>query len=101
MLGSEVQLEIVLTNTSGAALTNLVINDRFDEGLQIADAAVHRDMERRKTSGVSKNLDRLAAGESLPIYLKLRVTKLGPLCHTVEVKQNGRVLANAKRCRWW
>jgi uncharacterized repeat protein (TIGR01451 family) len=87
-LNADLKLEMIITNTSGAPLTGLVIIDRFDDGLEnpLGKKALTRDLAR------------LEAGEAKQLYVPARAVKPGQQCHSVEVKQNGVILASAKGC---
>lgn len=88
-VGEEVAFSIVVTNRGQVTATGLLIKDRFDAGLEHAEAAspIERDL------GVD-----LAPGQSQRIGVVLRVAKAGRLCNTVDVIGQGRVLATASAC---
>ena len=87
-VGSEVTFEISITNCSQVPLTNLVIKDKFDPGLEHAAAE----------ESIEADLGELAPGESRRIRVTFRLTKAGRLCHTVEVTGTEGIRASAQGC---
>jgi len=88
-VGDEVTFRIVITNRGQLPAAGLVIKDRFDPGLEHAEAA----------SPIERELDmELAPGQSQEIGVVLRVTRAGRLCNTVEVIGDGQVQATASAC---
>lgn len=88
-LQSDLRMEIHLSNPTALPITDLLIRDRLDAGLQFP-----------KDGGniVERVLARLEPGESKQINVPLRAVKLGRQCHTVEVRQGAKVLATETGC---
>jgi len=88
-VGQKATFEIRITNHSAHPLGGVVIRDSFDPGLEHAELAspIERDLEPS-----------LAPGEARSIGVEFRVTRSGELCHTVELRLGGQVLATARGC---
>jgi len=88
-VGEDVTFTIVITNRGRLPATGLIIKDRFDPGLEHAEAPspIERDL------GTD-----LAPGQSQRIGVVLRVTRAGRLCNTAEVIGDGRIQASATAC---
>lgn len=89
-VGSEVSFDITVRNLSQAPAAKLIIKDRLDAGLE--HPAVNQQ------NAIERLLGDLAGGASQQITVKLRVTKPGRLCHTVEVAGPGITPASAQAC---
>jgi len=88
-VGDEVTFEIVVTNRGQLPAQGLLIKDRFDPGLEHAEAP----------SPIEKELGvDLPPGQSQTVWVAFRVTRAGEVCHTVEVLGAGAVLASARAC---
>ncbi len=87
-VGSDVTFSIVVTNRGQAATDSLLIKDRFGEGLEHAKAP----------SPIEKTLGILAPGASQQVYVTLRPTQAGQLCHSVEIVGTAAVYAVKEIC---
>jgi len=87
-VGGEVEFVVVVTNRGQSPLGGLKIKDRFDAGLEHAEAR----------SPIERDLGEILAGQSRSIGVAFRVTKTGRLCHTVEILGPGGVLGTATAC---
>jgi len=87
-VGSEVTYEILITNSGDTTYNDLVIKDRFDAGFQHAKAA----------SPIERKLMPLGPRQSAPINITFRVVGAGRLCHTVELINQGVVVAKKEAC---
>jgi uncharacterized repeat protein (TIGR01451 family) len=87
-VGGNVTFEMLVTNRGLSPAMNLLIKDRFDEGLVHAVA----------TNPIQRELSYLGPGESKSIRVTFQATKPGQLCHTVEITGPGGLVANAKGC---
>ena len=87
-VGSEVSFRAVVTNRAQVTLQRLLIIDRFDPGLEHAEAV----------SPIERELGDLAPGQSMEIDVTFRVTKAGQFSQTVEVTSAGEVLGSARAC---
>jgi len=88
-VGQDVTFTIVVTNRGQVPAGGLLIKDRFDPGLEHAQAQ----------SPIEKDLGIvLAPGQSQQVGVVLRVTRAGRLCNTVEVIGDGQILATATAC---
>ena len=75
-VGEQVTYRISITNRSQSRLTQLIVKNTFDEGLQHAVAAspIERDLGILEPGGIRED-----------IQVTFQVTKPGKLCQTVEV----------------
>jgi uncharacterized repeat protein (TIGR01451 family) len=87
-VGDEIRFEIIVTNAGEVTATGLLIKDRFDDGLQHAQAA----------SPIEKDLTDLAPGQSQRIGLNFRVTRPGNLCHDVEISGSPGIRVTGQGC---
>lgn len=87
-VGQSVTFDIVLTNRGLSPAMNLLIKDRFDEGLVHAVSP----------SPIKRELSYLSPGESKQIRITFQATKAGPLCHTLEITGPGGLSTTAKGC---
>ena len=88
-VGDEVTFKILVTNRGQLPAAGLVIKDRFDPGLEHAEAP----------SPIERELGmELAPGQSQEIGVVLRVTRAGRLCNTAEVIGDGQIQATASAC---
>jgi uncharacterized repeat protein (TIGR01451 family) len=87
-VGNTVSFQILLTNRGSTPATNLIIRDRFDVGLQHAQA----------TNSIERELTSIGPGERQAITVDFRVTRAGRLCHTVDVRNSSGVLATSQAC---
>ncbi len=74
-VGGQVTFQIVVTNRSQAAATGLIIKDRFGPGFEHATVP----------SPIERTLGDLGPGQSRTVNVTFRITRAGPLCHTVEI----------------
>jgi uncharacterized repeat protein (TIGR01451 family) len=88
-VGDEITYELTVSNRGRVAATDLVIRDTFDPGLEHAQVSDNR---------IDRELGRLEAGASRSIGVAFRVTRAGRLCHAVEVRGPGGVVASARAC---
>ena len=87
-LGQLVTFEITVTNRGDAVASELVVVNRFDEGLEHEAA----------TQTIERDFEDLAPGESRRIGVTFRVTGNGTLCSRVEVTGETGVRASAEAC---
>ena len=87
-VGQDVTFDVLVTNRGNAEITNLVLVDRFDAGLQHAASL----------SPIERDLPTLAPGASQPVRVVLRVTQPGQLCNTAEVVSAGGLRASGRAC---
>ncbi len=86
-VGDNVTFDIDLTNRGPAAATGLVFRDTFGDGL-----------EHQQRSPITRALSDLAPGQSARIGLTFRVTRVGQLCHKLEVAAANGARATADSC---
>ena len=93
-VGSEVTFEILITNRSESAATELLITDRFDPGLE------HEELEKQEAAErkIDRDLGDLAPGQWQRVGVTFRVTQPGRLCHVVEVTGANGVRGSARAC---
>ncbi len=87
-VGDDVTFRILVTNVGQAPATGLQVRDKYDEGLQHAEAP----------SPIIKDLGTLAPGQSIAVGVVLRVMQPGRWCHNVEILAGDRVLAQGQAC---
>ena len=88
-VGQQVQFRIVAKNVSNRRLTNVVVRDRFDDGLVHAVA----------TSPIKRTLGDLEPGQSsIPFAVTFTVTKAGSRCHVLELTADGARPASKRGC---
>lgn len=87
-VGERVDYELVVTNRGSATATDLLIKDRFDDGLkhEVAESPIERD------------LGDLDPGESRRIGVSFQAVAEGRQCQKVEIVGSGGVLASAESC---
>lgn len=89
-VGQQVRFEIVVANTGVEPLSNVVIRDRLDPGLELPDQA---------GSLIERALPQpLPAGNSQKIDVLLNVRQSGRLCQAVEAFADGGHTATASTC---
>jgi uncharacterized repeat protein (TIGR01451 family) len=88
-VGGQVTFEILIANRGQAPLSNLVVRDEFDPGLEhkVARSPIENPL------GVT-----LEPGQIFPIQVTFRAARAGRLCHRVEVTAAGGMKANAEGC---
>ncbi len=88
VVGSDVQFEIRVVNRGDAPATNILVNDRFDEGLEHAKATgvIERDLVDLPPGGVSR------------LVVTFHISGEGELCQNITVTAAGDVRATARRC---
>ena len=87
-VGSEVQFELDITNRGTAAITDLKLIDRFDDGLVHAAAV----------SPIQREPAPIAAGETRRIGITFKVTKAGRLCQQIELTGAGGLRQTTSAC---
>jgi uncharacterized repeat protein (TIGR01451 family) len=87
-VGASVTFDIVVTNRGLSPAMNLLLKDRFDEGLVHAVSS----------SPIKRELSLLGPGESKQIRVTFQATKPGQLCHTLEITGPGGLSTSAKGC---
>lgn len=87
-VGQEVTFDVIVTNRGNAPISNLVLVDRFDAGLQ----------HQASTSPIERDLGTLAPGASQRVSVTFRVTQPGQLCNAVEVVSAGGLRAGDRAC---
>lgn len=89
-VGSRVTFQIELTNTGRTPLTNVVLVDRFDPGLQHSEG---------QASPIERPVGTLAPGETRSdLAVTFIVLSPGRWCHTVEALADGGHRAAVERC---
>jgi uncharacterized repeat protein (TIGR01451 family) len=88
VVGETAPFEIRVSNNGSQPATGLVITNRFDPGLEHAQAA----------SPIERDLPDLAPGATRRIAVQFRVTRPGTLCQTVEIAGAGEVRGSARHC---
>jgi uncharacterized repeat protein (TIGR01451 family) len=88
VVGSDVQFEIVVENRGTAAVTGLLVTDKFDEGL------VHSSGSR----AIERNLTDLQPGKTSRLAVNFRVGKAGELCQDVTVTAMGIAPVSTRSC---
>lgn len=88
-VGQEVTYVIQITNRGASPLSQLLVRDTFDPGLQhaVAQRAVERDLPGT-----------LQPGETKTIGVVFRVVQPGRWCHTVQVTGAGGIVASQTTC---
>lgn len=88
-VGQEVTFVISITNRGTTPLSNLLVRDTFEAGLQhaVGQGAVERDLPGT-----------LQPGETKTIGVVFRVVQPGRWCHTVQVTGPGGVTASQSVC---
>ncbi|MGE3777346.1 MAG: hypothetical protein AB7F89_09190 [Pirellulaceae bacterium] len=93
-VGSRVEFNFEVTNTGGLPLTNLVVRDRYDPGLQPA-----YQLDPNQTSGLLElRLGNLAAGATLQKGVAFVARQPGQLCHALEVTADGGHTTSTQAC---
>ncbi|MEX2139582.1 MAG: hypothetical protein WD894_09995 [Pirellulales bacterium] len=87
-VGGQATFEIHITNRTSSTLRNVVVLDRFEEGLQHSAAA--KSIQRKEGD--------LAPNDTRSFGLTFTVRAPGKQCHTVEVSADGTLLATAEGC---
>lgn len=87
-IGQQLDYVIAITNRGQAAAKDLVINDRFDTGLE------HEAAE----SPIERELGDLAVGQTLRIGVSFRAVSEGRQCQTIEIRSPSGVLATSSAC---
>ncbi|MBI85275.1 MAG: hypothetical protein CMJ81_18940 [Planctomycetaceae bacterium] len=78
-VGREVQFRVVARNLSQQPIQNVIVHDRFDEGLEHANAV----------SPIQRQLGTLEAGQSRRFAVTFTVQQAGTLCHSLELTADG------------
>ena len=87
-VGGQAEFQIDITNRASAALTNVVVLDRFGSGLQHAVAP----------SPIRRSIGTIGPSETKSIGLTFTVREAGRQCHTLEVTADGGFTATAEGC---
>jgi uncharacterized repeat protein (TIGR01451 family) len=85
-VGDDVSFSIVITNRGDKPVAALLVTDRFSRGLEHAASPTQ----------VERDIDKIDAGQSVPLRITLRVTQPGELSHTVSVHSDGKLVASAR-----
>jgi len=78
-VGREVQFRVVARNLSQQTIQNVIVHDRFDEGLEHAKAV----------SPIERRLGTLEAGQVKRFAVTFTVQRAGTLCHSLELTADG------------
>lgn len=91
--GKMVEFLATITNLGSSPTGPLILRDRFDEGLSIPGID-------SPNNALDRNLDSLAAGESIDIDIVMRVEQSGYFCNEVQIlePQDYELLATANKC---
>lgn len=87
-VGQEVQYVVTVRNEGGVELTDVIVTDRFDEGLQHAVSA----------SPIERPLGTIAPGEQKQFAITFQVTRAGRWCHTMTATTALGQTASARAC---
>lgn len=87
-VGQNVQYQVTITNRGNQRLSDVVLSDRFDPGLQ------HSEGE----SPIERPLGPLDPGQSHQIGLNFQVISPGRHCHTLEATASGTKPARTSAC---
>lgn len=87
-VGDEITFSILVTNRSQGPANDLLLTDRFGEGL--AHATLKTPIEFK--------LGNIEPGKAKKLDVVFRVTRPGQLCHTAEVTGAGGLRASAQGC---
>ena len=87
-VGEQVQFRIIARNISDRRLKNVVVHDRFDDGLVHAEA----------TSPIKRSLGDMEPNQSIPFAVTFNVTKSGLRCHTLELTADGARPTSQRTC---
>ncbi len=91
-VGSQTRFEVVISNRGNAPATQVVLNDRFDQGLS------HRGDTDRTRSIEYDKIRTLGVGQSQSIFLDFDVMRSGQLCHDVTVRCTEGSEASSRAC---
>ncbi|MEO2021350.1 MAG: DUF11 domain-containing protein, partial [Pirellulaceae bacterium] len=95
-VGKSVQFNITIRNNSTTNLDNIVLSDRFDEGLQHVDRFQTRSAPEIREIRLS--IPRLAAGQSIKQPITFYLAKAGRQCHQVEVTTPDGQRVQVQKC---
>jgi uncharacterized repeat protein (TIGR01451 family) len=87
-VGGSVTFDMLVTNRGLSPAMNLLLKDHFDEGLVHAVS----------TNPIQRELSILGPGETKQIQVTFQATKLGTLCHKLEITGPGGLSTSAKGC---
>jgi uncharacterized repeat protein (TIGR01451 family) len=87
-VGSDVQFTIEVTNRGTTTATGVMITDRFDEGLERADAS----------GAIEHDLVDLPPGGSSSLSVSFHVSRAGQLCQEISVSAGGQTRDTARNC---
>jgi uncharacterized repeat protein (TIGR01451 family) len=87
-VGQQVQFVVTVRNEGGVALNDVIVTDRFDEGLEHAVSA----------SPIEKPLGSMAPGEQKQFSITFRVAKPGRWCHSMTATTATGQTATAQAC---
>lgn len=95
-VGKQVEFQITVRNSSNVNLTNVVLSDRFDAGLQHVDRFQTRSAPDIREIRLS--IPQLAAGQTVKQPLTFYISKAGKLCHLVDVATSDGQHVQARKC---
>ncbi|MCA9153806.1 MAG: DUF11 domain-containing protein [Planctomycetales bacterium] len=81
VVGDRITYRVLVKNTGQFPLTNVVLHDRFDEGLQHSEG---------QPSPIDRSLGSLQPGEERPVAVTFIVRRPGRWCHVLDVQANGQ-----------
>ncbi|MGD9722131.1 MAG: hypothetical protein AB7O59_12185 [Pirellulales bacterium] len=87
-VGDTVQFQIQVTNRGTAVASNLLVRDKFDDGLA----------HSRATGSIDHDMADLQPGGTAQLSVNFRVTKPGQWCQEVEITGAGGLTATARHC---
>lgn len=87
-VGTDVQFSIDVTNRGTTAATQLLVTDRFDEGLEHVEA----------TGVIVHDLVDLAPGGTSRLSVSFHVSRAGQLCQEISISAAGQTRATARHC---
>ncbi len=86
--GTDIRFILEVTNSGNAASPELVVTDRYDQGLEYAV----------KANPLQNKLGVIQPGEKKQVGITFRVTRAGRLCHVVEVTGPGNIHETKQVC---
>ncbi len=86
--GTDIRFILEVTNSGNAPSPELVVTDRYDQGLEYAV----------KANPLQNKLGVIQPGEKKQVGITFRVTRAGRLCHVVEVTGPGNIHETKQVC---
>ncbi len=86
--GTDIRFILEVTNSGNAPSPELIVTDRYDQGLEYAV----------KANPLQNKLGVIQPGEKKQVGITFRVTRAGRLCHVVEVTGPGNIHETKQMC---